>query len=111
MKKGFNNKKYVSIQSKKIKERFKMFDKLYLEVGGKLFCDNHASRVLPGFKPDSKMQMLKALSDKIEIVVAISAVDIVNNKMRGDYNITYDTDTVRLINKFKKEGFYYDEQR
>lgn len=104
---GFDNDKYIELQSKHIRERVEKFgDKLYLELGGKLFDDFHASRVLPGFKPDSKMQMLKALSDKIEIVVAISAVDIVNNKMRGDYNITYDTDTVRLINKFKKEGFY-----
>ena len=104
---GFDNDKYIELQSKHIKERVEKFgDKLYLELGGKLFDDFHAARVLPGFKPDSKMQMLKSLSDKIEIVVAISAVDIVNNKMRGDYNITYDTDTVRLIEKFKEEGFY-----
>ena len=104
---GFDNEKYIELQSKHIRERVEKFgDKLYLELGGKLFDDFHASRVLPGFKPDSKMQMLKSLSDKIEIVVAISAVDIVNNKMRGDYNITYDTDTVRLIETFKKEGFY-----
>ena len=104
---GFDNEKYIELQSKHIRERVEKFgDKLYLELGGKLFDDFHASRVLPGFKPDTKMQMLKSLSDKIEIVVAISAVDIVNNKMRGDYNITYDTDTVRLIETFKKEGFY-----
>lgn len=104
---GFDNEKYIELQSKHIRERVEKFgDKLYLELGGKLFDDFHASRVLPGFKPDTKMQMLKSLSDKIEIVVAISAVDIVNNKMRGDYNITYDTDTVCLIETFKKEGFY-----
>lgn len=104
---GFDNEKYIELQSKYIKERVDSFgDKLYLELGGKLFDDFHASRVLPGFEPDSKMKMLKRLSDKIEIVIAISAVDLVRNKVRNDYNITYDLDTIRLIETFKREGFY-----
>jgi len=104
---GFDNDKYIELQSKHIRERVDKFgDKLYLELGGKLFDDFHASRVLPGFEPDSKMKMLKQLSDKIEIVIAISAVDLVRNKVRNDLNITYDLDTLRLIDLFKKEGFY-----
>jgi len=88
---GFDNDKYIELQSKHIRERVDKFgDKLYLELGGKLFDDFHASRVLPGFEPDSKMKMLKQLSDKIEIVIAISAVDLVRNKVRNDLNITYD---------------------
>lgn len=104
---GFDNEKYIELQSKHIMERVSEFgDKLYLELGGKLFDDFHASRVLPGFQPDSKMKMLKKIVDKIEIVVAISAVDIEKNKVRNDYNITYDLDAIRLIETFKKEGFY-----
>lgn len=104
---GFDNEKYLELQSQYIQERVSKFgDKLYLELGGKLFDDFHASRVLPGFKPNSKLTMLKKLVDKIEIVIAISAIDIVTNKVRSDYNLTYDLDTIRLIEVLKKEGFY-----
>ena len=99
---GFDNEKYISMQSKFIGERVKKFgDKLYLELGGKLFDDYHASRVLPGFEPDSKIKMLLHMRDKLEIVIAISAIDIVKNKVRSDYNITYDLDTIRLIKAFQ----------
>ncbi len=99
---AFDNEKYIKMQSEHIGERVLKFgDKLYLELGGKLFDDYHASRVLPGFEPDSKMKMLMHLADKLEIVIAISAIDIVKNKVRGDYNITYDLDTIRLIDAFK----------
>ena len=99
---GFDNDKYISMQSKFINERVKKFgDKLYLELGGKLFDDYHASRVLPGFEPDSKIKMLLHMRDKLEIVIAISAIDIVKNKVRSDYNITYDLDTIRLIKAFQ----------
>mgnify|MGYP002551314622 CR=1 FL=1 len=92
MKKGFDNDKYLQMQSEHIRERIAQFDnKLYLEFGGKLFDDYHASRVLPGFQPDSKLQMLLQLKDQAEIVIVISAEDIVSNKVRGDYGITYDT--------------------
>ena len=102
---GFDNEKYISMQSKHIGERVLEFgDKLYLELGGKLFDDYHASRVLPGFEPDSKIKMLMNMADKLEIVIAISAIDIVNNKIRSDYNITYDLDTIRLIDAFKSLG-------
>ena len=106
MKIGFDNKKYVRIQSKKIKERFKLFDKLYLEVGGKLFDDSHASRVLPGFKSDVKISMFKELKDDLEIVFCINAGDIEKNKTRGEYGITYDQEILSLINKSKKMGFH-----
>ena len=93
MKIGFDNDKYLSMQSEHIRERIKKFDnKLYLEFGGKLFDDYHASRVLPGFQPDSKLQMLLQLKDQAEIVIVISAEDIVSSKIRGDYGITYDLD-------------------
>ena len=93
MKIGFDNQKYLSMQSEHIRERINQFDnKLYLEFGGKLFDDYHASRVLPGFAPDSKLQMLMQLSDQAEIVVVISAGDIEKNKVRGDLGITYDLD-------------------
>ena len=102
---GFDNEKYIEMQSKHIGERVLRFgDKLYLELGGKLFDDYHASRVLPGFEPDSKMKMLMHLADKLEIVIAISAIDIVKNKVRSDYNITYDLDTLRLIDAFRGLG-------
>ncbi|MDO5479003.1 MAG: DUF1846 domain-containing protein, partial [Clostridia bacterium] len=102
---GFDNEKYIKMQSEHIGKRVEEFgDKLYLELGGKLFDDYHASRVLPGFQPDSKMKMLMHLSDKLEIVIAISAIDIVKNKVRSDYNITYDLDTIRLIEAFKGLG-------
>ena len=105
MKKGFDNNKYVKIQSKKIKERFKLFDKLYLEVGGKLFDDSHAARVLPGFKNDVKISMFKELKDDLEIIFCINAGDIEKNKTRGEYGITYDQEMMSLLNKSKKMGF------
>ena len=105
MKVGFDNKKYVKIQSKKIKERFKLFDKLYLEVGGKLFDDSHAARILPGFKSDVKISMFKELKDDLEIIFCINAGDIEKNKIRGEYGITYDQEMMKLINKSKKMGF------
>ncbi len=102
---GFDNERYIKMQSEHIKERVDKFgNKLYLELGGKLFDDYHASRVLPGFLPDSKMKMLLEMADKIEIVIAISAIDIVKNKVRSDYNITYDMDTLRLIDAFRELG-------
>ena len=104
---GFDNDKYLKIQSEHIKERIGQFgDKLYLEFGGKLFDDFHASRVLPGFAPDSKLQMLMQLSDMAEIVIVISARDIEKNKVRGDLGITYDEDVLRLIGEFEKKGLY-----
>ena len=105
MKKGFDNEKYVKIQSKKIKERFKLFDKLYLEVGGKLFDDSHAARILPGFKPDVKISMFQELKDDLEIIFCINAGDIEKNKTRGEYGITYDQEIIKLINQSKKMGF------
>ncbi|MBR6713995.1 MAG: DUF1846 family protein, partial [Bacteroidaceae bacterium] len=106
MKIGFDNEKYLTIQSEHIKERIAQFgNKLYLELGGKLFDDHHASRVLPGFQPDSKLHMLKHLSDSAEIVIVISAVDIEKNKTRGDLGITYDEDVLRLRTEFQKRGF------
>ena len=105
MKNGFDNDKYLKIQSEHIKERIsKSGDKLYLESGGKLFDDYHASRVLPGFQPDSKLKMLMQLSDVAEIVIVISAVDIEKNKVRGDLGITYDMDVLRLRQEFKNHG-------
>ena len=104
---GFDNEKYLKIQSERIKERIAQFgDKLYLEFGGKLFDDNHASRVLPGFHPDSKLRMLMQLSDYAEIVMVISALDIEKNKMRSDLGITYDEDVLRLRGEFEKVGLY-----
>ena len=98
MKIGFDNEKYLKMQSEHIRDRISKFDnKLYLEFGGKLFDDYHASRVLPGFAPDSKLRLLKELSDQAEIVIVISAKDIEKNKIRGDLGITYDTDVLRLI--------------
>ena len=107
MRTGFDNDKYLKIQSEHIKERIGKFgDKLYLEFGGKLFDNYHASRVLPGFQPDSKLQMLMQLSDVAEIVIVISAADIEKNKVRGDLGITYDVDVLRLIGEFEKKGLY-----
>lgn len=103
---GFDNDKYTRIQSQHIEERIAKFgNKLYLELGGKLFDDYHASRVLPGFKPDSKLKMLSRLSDKAEIIIVISALDIEKNKVRGDLGITYDVDVLRLREEFQKRGF------
>ena len=106
MKIGFDNQKYVKIQSEHIKERIAQFgNKLYLELGGKLFDDHHASRVLPGFKPDSKLSMFQQLADSIEIVIVISAKDIEKNKVRQDLGITYDKDVLRLRSEFMNRGF------
>ena len=104
---GFDNKKYLEMQSKNIKERIQLFgDKLYLEFGGKLFDDYHASRVLPGFSPDSKLQMLMQLKDDAEIIIVICANDIEQNKMRSDLHISYEEDVLRLINEFSQRGLY-----
>jgi uncharacterized protein (UPF0371 family) len=106
MKYGFDSEKYLKIQSEHIKERIAKFgDKLYLEFGGKLFDDYHASRVLPGFQPDIKLRMLMQLADVAEIVIVISAVDIEKNKVRGDLGITYDVDVLRLREEFMNRGF------
>lgn len=104
---GFDNQKYLATQSAQIRRRIDRFGgKLYLEFGGKLFDDFHASRVLPGFHPDSKMKMLLQLKDQAEIVIVINANDIEKNKMRGDLGITYDLDTLRLIDVFREQGFF-----
>ena len=105
MKKGFDNKKYVKVQSAKIRERFKLCDKLYLEIGGKLFDDSHASRVLPGFLSDAKINMFKELKDDLELIFCINAGDIEKNKTRAEYGITYDTEIIKLINNSVKMGF------
>ena len=107
MKIGFDNNKYLTMQSQHIRDRISQFgDKLYLEFGGKLFDDYHASRVLPGFKPDSKLQMLMQLKEDAEIVIVINADDIEKNKVRGDLGITYDLDVMRLIDVFHRRGLY-----
>lgn len=107
MKTGFDNEKYLTMQSEHIKERISQFgDKLYLEFGGKLFDDYHASRVLPGFAPDSKLRMLLQLADQAELVIVISASDIEKNKVRHDLGITYDVDVLRLIQEFQDKGLY-----
>jgi len=106
-KRGFDYQKYLAMQSKEISERIAKFgDKLYLEFGGKLFDDYHASRVLPGFEPDSKIKMLSKLKDKAEILIVINAGDIEKNKKRSDLGITYDLDVLRLIDVFLGKGFY-----
>ncbi len=104
---GFDNDLYLKTQSEHIRERISHFDdKLYLEFGGKLFDDYHASRVLPGFMPDSKLRMLMQLKDEAEIVIVINSGDIEKNKIRGDLGITYDVDVIRLISVFRKRGLY-----
>ena len=104
---GFDSKKYLQMQSQKISERIDMFGgKLYLEFGGKLFDDFHASRVLPGFAPDNKLVMLQTLKDKAEIVIVINALDIAKNKLRADLGITYDADVLRLIDIFRSKGLF-----
>ena len=104
---GFDNNKYLEMQSRHIRERIDKFgDKLYLEFGGKLFDDYHASRVLPGFQPDSKLQMLLQLKDEAEIVIVINSFDIEKSKIRGDLGITYDADVLRLIDAFRRVGLY-----
>ena len=105
--KGYDNDKYIRTQSAHIQERIAQFGgKLYLEFGGKLFDDNHAARVLPGFQPDSKLRMLLQLKDQVEMVIAINADDIEKNKIRGDLGITYDRDVIRLIDIFRDFGLY-----
>ena len=107
MRQGFDNEKYIASQAEHIKERIAQFGgKLYLEFGGKLFDDYHASRVLPGFQPDTKFRMLKSLAEDVEIIIAINANDIEKNKERGDLGITYDTDVARLIDVFRGFGLY-----
>ena len=102
---GFDNSKYLKIQSEHIKQRIAKFgDKLYMEFGGKLFDDFHASRVLPGFEPDSKLKMLMQMKDDAEIVIVISAIDIEKNKVRSDLGITYDVDVLRLRDEFLARG-------
>ena len=104
---GFDNNKYLKLQSEKIKERIAKFGgKLYLEFGGKLFDDFHASRVLPGFEPDSKIRMLTELKDQAEVIIAVNSADIEKNKVRGDLGITYDLDVLRLIDAFRGFGLY-----
>ncbi len=106
-KKGFDNAKYLKTQSEHIRERIAQFGgRLYLEFGGKLYDDYHASRVLPGFQPDSKLRMLLQLKDQVEMVIAINAADIEKNKIRGDLGITYDRDVIRLISIFRELGLY-----
>jgi len=107
MKIGFDNDKYLQMQSEHIRQRLDTFGgKLYLEFGGKLYDDYHASRVLPGFQPDSKLKMLLQLKDQVEMVIAINAADIEKNKIRGDLGITYDRDVIRLIDIFRSLGLY-----
>ena len=102
---GFDNDCYVKLQSEHIRERISKFGgKLYLEFGGKLFDDYHASRVLPGFKPDSKVSMLKELKDEAEIIIVVNSGDIEKNKVRGDLGITYDMDVLRLRDEFQNRG-------
>jgi uncharacterized protein (UPF0371 family) len=104
---GFDNDKYLSLQSEHIQERIEQFGgKLYLEFGGKLFDDYHASRVLPGFKPDSKLQLLLKMKDKAEIVIVINSEAIEEAKIREDLGITYDQDVLRLIDAFNAAGLY-----
>ena len=103
---GFDNDKYITLQAEHIRNRIDQFGgKLYLEFGGKLFDDYHASRVLPGFQPDSKIRMLKSLSEEVEIIFAINANDIEKSKQRGDLGITYDDDVLRLLDNFRGMGF------
>ena len=107
MKIGFNNDKYIEMQAQKIRERIDQFGgKLYLEFGGKLFDDYHASRVLPGFEPDTKIRMLESLKDEVEIVIIVSADDIEANKRRSDIGISYDEDALRLMDAFRNLGLY-----
>ena len=107
MRKAFDNEKYLELQSKNILDRVSQFgDKLYIEFGGKLFDDYHAARVLPGFLPDSKLRMLLTLKDKVEVIIAINAKDIIKNKMRSDLNINYESEVLRLIDAFRASGLF-----
>ena len=104
---GFDNDKYIELQSERIRKRIAEFGgKLYLEFGGKLFDDYHASRVLPGFAPDSKMRMLRSFGSQVEIIIVINANDIEKNKRRGDLGISYDDDVLRLTDAFHGAGLY-----
>ena len=104
---GSDNNKYIQLQSQKIQERISSFGgKLYLEFGGKLFDDYHASRVLPGFQPDSKIRMLLSMKEDAEIIIVVSATAIEQNKIRGDLGISYDMDALRLIDTFTDIGIY-----
>ena len=104
---GFDNERYLTLQSEQIRRRIAEFGgKLYLEFGGKLFDDYHAARVLPGFAPDSKVRMLQQIAADVEIVIAIAAGDIEKNKLRGDLGIPYDEDVLRLIDSFRALGLY-----
>ena len=104
---GFDNEKYIQIQSAHIRDRIDAFGgKLYLEFGGKLYDDYHAARVLPGFQPDSKLRMLLQIKEKVEVVITINTDDIEKNKVRGDLGITYDRDVIRLIDIFRGLGLY-----
>ena len=103
----FNNEKYLKMQRESIMQRIEKFDnKLYLEFGGKLFDDYHASRVLPGFLPDTKLKMLLGLKDKVEVVIVINSSDIQNNKIRGDLGISYESEVLRLIDAFREAELY-----
>jgi len=109
MRTGFDNDKYVNIQSEHIKKRIQdLGGKLYLEFGGKLFDDYHASRVLPGFRPDSKIKMLMNLKDQVEAIIAVNAADIEKNKVRGDLGITYDMEVLRLVDSFRERGIFVE---
>ena len=107
MKIGFDNEKYLKLQSENIKERISQFDnKLYMEFGGKLLDDMHASRVLPGFHSDSKLQMLLQFSDQVEMVMVVNAEDIERSKIREDLGITYDLDVLRLVDEYRSRGLF-----
>ncbi|MDR0309714.1 MAG: DUF1846 domain-containing protein [Candidatus Methanoplasma sp.] len=109
MKTGFDGEKYLKVQSERIRERIDMFGgKLYLEFGGKLFDDYHASRVLPGFKPDSKIKMLMEMKDSVEAIIAVNSDDIVKNKIRGDLGISYDMEALRMIDSFREKGMFVE---
>ena len=103
MKKGFDSELYLKVQAEKIEERINMFDKLYLEFGGKIFDDFHASRVLPGFEPDNKIRLLEKLKDQSEVIFCINASDIEKSKMREDYGISYEMELIRLIDNYITE--------
>ena len=101
---GFDSDKYLEIQSEKIRERIKLFDnKLYLEFGGKIFDDYHAARVLPGFRPDNKIRLLKQFKDDLEVIFCINAADIEKSKIRADYGISYELELLRLIEKLQEQ--------
>ena len=104
MKKGFDSELYLKVQAEKIEERINMFDKLYLEFGGKIFDDFHASRVLPGFEPDNKIRLLEKLKDQSEVIFCINASDIEKSKMREDYGISYEMELIRLIDNMSDLG-------